>query len=112
MTDEGWIYGYRGEKWGRIVARCYITERTRCEHYAYKHHGWGIELDVYEQIVCLGVKTIIVRVSEGNRRYDLVSDINSWKLYGVVDRLREDFKRQIFLAEKHMRREKVGTTAL
>lgn len=98
------ISGYFGEHWGTIEGKRYITHRVRMRHYAYKHHGYGIELDVYEQLRGLGIKTIVIRVRDGKTTYDLVSDISTWQRYGVIDRLRSDYGRQIFLAEKYMTR--------
>ena len=106
-NNKSYIRGYFGEKWGYIEGKRYITERNRQEHYCYSKHGWGLELDVYEQLKGLGIEEIVVRCHDGRQTYDLVSDIKTWKLYGVIDRLNPQFGRQIFLAEKYMRRERI-----
>jgi len=109
MNEErSYIKGYFGENWGYIQGKRYITNRERNKHFCYKHHGWGLELDLFEQIRGLGtIEEIVVRCSDRNQVNDFVASVQTWKIYGVVDRLRSDFGRQIFLAENRMKRERV-----
>ncbi|VVB54567.1 Uncharacterised protein [uncultured archaeon] len=87
--------------------KSYISHRKRSEHFCRRYEGWGIAVDVFNELVKNGFTQIVLRVG----LYEtLTSSIELWQKQGVKDTLREDYEEQIFLPEKLMKKSYLNMT--
>jgi hypothetical protein len=90
------VRGPDGRIWGVVEGNTYTTTR-RPEHFVWKFNGWGIQLDLWNDLKRAGVESIVVRLPSGA----LISRMTDWERFGRIGILRPDDGEQIFLEQNH-----------
>ena len=86
------VLGPNGKKWGIVKGNRYISFRS-ASHFCRKYDGWGIQLDVYNQIKDAGVTDIIMVVD----KKPLLSKLADWERHLRVGVLNPNDGEQCFL---------------
>jgi len=90
---------YHGRKVGVVTGYTFTTHRTRERHFARKHGGYGINVEVFDELKAGQVGEIIL-IADGTPYQVTLAD---WDRYGVRDTLSPDDGEQIFLSEGRFR---------
>lgn len=77
----------------------YQSHRKREKHFMRKYMGWGLDIDIYEELKKMGVKLVHIEV-EGEGI--LQCELKDFEDKGVMDRIMP-FNEQYFLQETFMR---------
>lgn len=90
---------YHGRKVGVVSGYTFTTYRKRDAHYCRKHGGWGINVEVFQDLKDAQVGEIIV-IADGTAYQVTLAD---WDRYGIRDTLSAEDGEQIFLPEDRFR---------
>lgn len=90
---------YHGRKVGVVSGSTFTTYRKREYHFARRHGGWGMNIEVFKELKDGQVAEVIL-IADGTAYRVSLDD---WERYGVVDTLNPDDGEQIFLPEDRFR---------
>lgn len=88
------VYGPNGKKWGVVSGNRYVSHRSPA-HFCRVYNGWGIQLDVYNQLKDAGVTEIVI-VVDGK---SLHSQLEDWEKHLRIGVLNPNDGEQCFLDE-------------
>jgi len=73
------------------------TRSVRSKHFMYKYNGYGIQYNVMEQLIALGVRDVVVKTNKG---ISFSAQLRTWADKGKVKD--EGSGKQVFLDIKFM----------
>lgn len=92
------VRGPGGRAYGTVSGQVYTSYR-KAGQFCRRYHGWGIQLDILNQLKRAGIRQIVI-VVDG---LPMVSSIDDWDRYARIGVLNPDYGEQAFLEECHFR---------